>query len=63
MLYDSFTYGSLVMKLYIPLDFVPDLIDNITKHGSFIDHEIESFHVRQVLMYQSSKSIPGEYLA
>ena len=64
VLYESFTHGSLVMKLFIPLDFVPDLIDNVIKHGNsfFVDHEIESFQVREVLIYQSPKSVPGKWL-
>ena len=60
VLYGSFTYGSSVMmKLYLPIDIVPDLVSNLSEHDSasfFIGHDIESFRVRDVLMYPAPKT-------
>ncbi len=64
MLYGSFTYGSLVIKLYIPIDLIPDLVTGVNQPGSasfFVSREIESFHIRDVSMYQGPKAISSQF--
>ena len=64
MLYESFSYvnGSVVIKLYLPIDLVPDLVSNSKPDSAsfFVSREIESFHIRDVSLYQSPKAPLGK---
>ena len=64
VLYGGFTCGSVVMKLHIPIDLVPDLVSKVNQPDSdifFVSHEIESFHINDVSMYQSHITPLGKH--